>query len=96
MRDGLLGETADPGEEERRRTYQLTPLGRSVESQEANRLRSLLATAQERGLLTARVDELIAPPVHTRRWTAAVTSLVPTRCTGAWRQTAPWRRMRSC
>lgn len=54
---GLIEEVEiddDPSEDERRRYYRLTALGRKVASLEANRLEKLLATARQKRLLPHR------------------------------------------
>ena len=53
VEDGLIVELdARPpsGDDERRRYYQITPLGRAVARAEAERLRALLRAAEERAL----------------------------------------------
>ena len=47
-------ETRRKGEDERRRYYKLTPQGRTVLTQEAQRLQSLVTLAQERRILGPR------------------------------------------
>jgi DNA-binding PadR family transcriptional regulator len=60
LEDGLIGETAerdrpDPDEDdERRRYYRMTPLGRAVVRAEADRLAGLVRLARERGLAPRR------------------------------------------
>jgi DNA-binding PadR family transcriptional regulator len=52
MLDGRwIEETDGPGEDERRRYYRLTPLGRDVMRAEAKRMQELVALAQEKRVL---------------------------------------------
>ena len=55
--DGLIAETSnrtEPGDDERRRYYRLTRLGRDVARAEARRLERLLSDARASGLLPRR------------------------------------------
>ena len=54
LADGWIRESA-LGSTERRRAYRLTPLGRKVALAEAERLRDLVLSAQEKKLLSAEI-----------------------------------------
>ena len=55
-REGLVAEVKRPvrGEDERRRTFTLTPAGRRAATAEARRLDAAIRVARERGLLPRR------------------------------------------
>jgi DNA-binding PadR family transcriptional regulator len=56
LEQGLIAETESGGDDGRRRTYELLPLGREVARAEANRLRRLVGFAEERDLIPAAKD----------------------------------------
>ncbi len=60
MRDGLVGGagTAQSNENERRRFYEITDLGRSVLAAEASRLDRLMAGARSKNLIARRQRSL--------------------------------------